>query len=177
MGESVYIFGRGATERGNRAFQNFANQVLSDGKERGRMFDFGNLNRVVEREHRKKGISLQSKQILLRDSTVLKYISHGKEGKLPTNEYYKLDKLIRKPTHIYVDEGNGGNREQKKKNGKGFLFVYTTRYSSGKVLKAVIQTNYGKRGMKNTLKSIGIVDKKKMDAEDENGKRQYRKIK
>ena len=178
MGESIHMFGRSAADRNSRAFQNFANEVLKDGLPRGRMFDFGNLNRVVLREHKKRGIPLNSEKILLRDNSVLKYISHGKEGKLPPNEYYKLDKLIKKPTHIYVDRSNDGVNDTKKRNKKdGFIIVYTTRYSSGKILKSVIETNYNDKRMKNRLKSVGIVSKDEMSVLNKDKKHQYKKIK
>lgn len=178
MSEPIYMYGRSADDRNNRAFQNFTNMVLKDGMPRGRMFDFGELNRVVLREHRKRGVPLMSKRILLRDNTILKYITHDKDGKVPSNKYHLIDKLIKKPTHIYVDVGNdGANDTRKRSKNNGFIIVYTMRYSSGKILKAIIETNYNKRGMQNTLKSFGIVAKEELNVIRKDGKRQYRKIK
>ena len=147
-----------------------AAKVKKDGKARGEKYNFGKINRVVEREMRKKDIPLKSTNVVMRDDTILKYEDHPKAAKgavLPPNKYYLLDKLVRKPTHIYVDTTKGKP-----------MFVYTTRYSSGKVIKAIIEVNYKANKMTyNSLKSVGIVDKDKMNSTLSNGKRQYKKIK
>lgn len=178
MGEltSTIIHGKG-TDSNIRSLQNFAAKIIRDGKARGAKFNFGNINRVVEREMKKHGLSLKTKSVMMRDDTILKYENHPKAAKgavLPANKYYMLDKLTRKPTHVYVDT-----------TATKPIFIYTTRFSSGKVLKAVIETNYKANKMTyNSLKSIGIIDKTKMDRKKNvtrNGKKVkvpvYKKIK
>ena len=173
----MVIYGKGAN-REIRSLQNFAAEIRRDGKPRGRKFSFGKINRVVERELKKRNIPLKSKDLLMRDDTILKYENHPKIAKgaaLPQSKYYLLDKLTKKPTHIYVDTTSDKP-----------IFIYTTRFSKGGIIiKAVIEVNYEANKMiYNSLKSIGIQDKTKMDRTKvviKNGKkvkeRIYKKIK
>ena len=154
MGEPVYIYGM-TLGRADPSFQYFVKNTLSDGKPRGNAYYVGKADRVIARDMRKKGLVLLSDKVIIKDNTVLKYISHAKNGKgaaLSFREYWKLPKLVKSPTHIYIDT-----------HQKNLVYVITTRYSSGKVLKAVIHPNYSKKGEGFTvLKSIGIVNKTNM---------------
>lgn len=164
MGEPILIYGM-ARRRADQSFQNFVRNTLSDAKPRGKAYYVGKADRVIARDMKKKGLSLLSDNVIIEDNTVLKYISHAKSTKgatLSFKEYWKVPKLVKSPTHIYED-----------KNQKELVYVITTRYSSGKVLKVVVHPNYTKKGEVYTvIKSIGIVNKTNMA-----NNKQYRKIK
>ena len=90
MGEltSTVIYGKG-TDSNIRSLQNFAAKVKKDNKARGEKYNFGKINRVVEREMRKKGIPLKTTNVVMRDDTILKYEDHPKAAKgevLPPNK-------------------------------------------------------------------------------------------
>lgn len=164
MGESIFVYGV-AQGREEQSFLHYVKNTILSGKPKGKAYYVWNADRVIARDMRKKGMSLLSNRVIMRDETVLKYISHGKTKKgaaLSFREYWKIPKLVKSPTHVYED-----------KKQKQLVYVVTERYSSGKVLKAVIHPNYTKKGRTYTvLKSIGIVDKQNMTKND-----QYRKIK
>lgn len=144
--------------------QGFANNVLNDGKSRGRSYELSKIDRTVKRDMNKKGISLETDIVTIKDNTVLKYVSHPKRAKgaaIDLNKFWMVEKAVTKPNHIYEDT---------KQNQ--LVYVYSSRYTKGKTLKVVIQPNYKEKGkVYNILKSIGVVAK-----EDMNGA-QYRKIK
>lgn len=148
-----------------KTVQGFADEVLADGYSRGREFRIGTFNEVAQRELQNQKIELNSKDVVITDDVILKYVSHPKRDKnaeLPANRYDKLKNIVNNPTHVYIDT--------KQKN---LVFVFTSKKEKGKVIKAIIQPNK-KVGKKRTnkLKSIGVVD-----AHNITNDKQFKKIK
>ncbi len=163
MSEESFIYGNVMARR-QEQLQRFVNEVLSDGKSRGKAHFLSNIPFNVYQDIRRRGMHLQSDHIFLPDKSVIKYISHpkGKKGAtLPFKEFWKIVNTATNPKNVYVDT--------KQKN---LVYAFTSRYNKGRVIKIIMQPNYkyGKRKV-NIITSIGVVDKRKM------GNPQYLKIK
>lgn len=152
MSEESFIYGN-VTARRHEQVQRFVNEVLSDGKPRGKAHLLSNIPFPIFQDSKRRGINLKSDHIFISDRAVLKYISHPKAAKgatLPFNEFWKTVNITSRPKNIYLDS--------KRKN---LVYVFTSRGAKGKSIKMVVEPNYkyGKQRV-NMVTSIGVVDKR-----------------
>lgn len=144
--------------------QEFADLVIADGFSRGRKLSVGTISDSIVSDLKNKGITLQSQDVIITDSVIIKYNKHVKAKKgatIDSDKYRLVEKTVKKPSHIYEDTAQ-----------KYLVYVNTRLYSKGRLLKVVIHPNYSSKGeVINLIKSIGVVDKDKMKSP------QYTKIK
>lgn len=147
------------------SLQQFADAVIKAGKPTGQVKQIGRIDETIKEDMAKKGVAIETETIVIPDSKILRYLSHPKANKGATidiQRYGEIEATINAPEHIYEDIIR-----------KELVYVYTSPYEAGKVLKVIVQPNYNFKGVKTNLaKSWGIVDRANM--EDTN---QYRKIK
>lgn len=165
MGEGILIYGISGTRRKyTRDLQVFADRVVKTGRAKGSVYIFGKTNKTYLNDLKKRGVVLKSDTAAITDKTILKYTDHPKRGKgaaVNFNRMVMVEKAVKKPKNVYIDTHR--NR---------LVYISSTKYANNKVLKVVIEPNQ-KIGKKyyNQVKSIGVVDKDKMNHP------QYKKIK
>lgn len=155
----------------SRRVVGFAEDVIADGKSRGRRMKIGRVDSFMgKHKYRQRGFD-RTAPLYLTDDTILKYLNHpkGKKGAtVPTRLLPHVVRALNNPKHIYQDV-SGKNLK------KGYMiYVGTLRHPEfkGKVIKAVVHANYSQHGeVYHKVKSFGIVDKTNMRDS------QYRKIK
>lgn len=144
--------------------QAFANAVLADGMKKGRELVVGSISKEVVMDLQQKGITLETKDVTIDDTVIVKYIKHVKNQKgavVASDRYWMVEKTLRNPTHIFEDTGQNY-----------IVYVNTRAYSRGRALKVVVHPNYKSKGRTlNYLKSIGVIYTVDMKG------RQFRKIK
>jgi len=155
----------------HRTLQSFADFVLADNKNRGRKYRVGKISKYVLNDMKRQGIKLESKEVVIFDETVRKYVTHPKRLKgaaINLRKMVKAERAVKHPKNVYQDM-----MEENK-----LAYICTRGYSPKKCVKVVIDVNYHYKGkVMNKIVSIGIIDPKKMDVLDRNGNRRYRKIK
>lgn len=154
MAEGVLLYGMNPARRRQEVVQRFVNDVLADGKPRGKAHQVSVVPPEVYQRLRGLGY-LQTDHIFLLDNTILKYRNHpkGKKGAtLPFDQFWKLANIARNPKNAYMDGKRGG-----------LVFVFASRYGKGKVVKVVVEPNYKFKGrIINAITSIGVIDSREM---------------
>ena len=155
----------------SRRVVGFAEDVIADGKSRGRRMKIGRVDSFMgKHKYRQRGFD-RTAPLYLTDDTIIKYINHpkGKTGAtVPTKLLPAFVRALNNPKHIYQDVSG---KNLKKGN---LIYVGTLRHPDykGKVIKAVVHAGYTQRGeVFHKVKSFGIVKREDMKG------RQYVKIK
>ncbi|MBD5244581.1 MAG: hypothetical protein HDS57_03855 [Barnesiella sp.] len=154
MGEESFIYGNVLSRRREQV-QRFVDDVLSDGKPRGRAHFLSNIPFPIFQDSKRRGIILKSDHIFISDRAVLKYISHPKVSKgatLSFKEFWKTVNIASRPRNVYIDS--------KRKN---LVYVFASRGGKGKSIKMVVEPNYkyGRQRV-NMVTSIGVIEKSRM---------------
>lgn len=167
-GDAGDIYGRFTL---SRKVIGFAEDVITDGKTRGRKIKIGRVNNFMgKNKFRQRGFD-RTAPLYLTDDTVIKYIHHpkGKKGAtVPVKLLPAVVRALNNPKHIYQDMSSKNIRSG------NMIYVGTLRHPGyrGKVIKAVVHANFTRNGeVFHKVKSFGIVDRTNM------GDQQYRKIK
>lgn len=138
------------------SFQQFANEVREKKRSIGKAMWIGVLDGEIIADMHNRGMLLETRDIVVLDKTILKYINHPKESKGATvapDRYNEILKAINTPLHIYEDT-----------NSKVLVYIYTHPYEPGRVVKVVVHPNFKHKGsVVNAAKSWGVVDENKMD--------------
>ena len=146
------------------SFQQFANEVREKKRSIGKAMWIGVLDGEIIADMHNRGMLLETRDIVVLDKTILKYINHPKESKGATvspDRYNEILKAINTPLHIYEDT-----------NSKVLVYIYTHPYEPGRVVKVVVHPNFKHKGsVVNAAKSWGVVEAIQMDMKN------YRKIK
>lgn len=122
------------------------------------------LNKAFLTDLHRRGVEVKSDFAAITDKTILKYRNHPKRAKGAVASFHRfrmVEAAVKKPKNVYIDTKRSR-----------LIYVSSVKYSKGKALKVVIEPNQkiGKRYY-NSVVSIGVVDKVKMNAP------QYKKIK
>jgi len=145
--------------------QSFADKVFATKKACNEVKVLGIIDVAVVCDMQSMGKEMQSDQILITDKKMLKYLNHPKASKgavIDQKRYSEVEKMIKNPKAIYRDITTSE-----------ILYVYSSEYSSGTVIKVIIHPNYLLKGnFCNLLKSIGIITANKL-----NNNKQYIRIK
>lgn len=159
-GDSGDIYGRFTL---SRKVVGFAEEVIADGKTRGRKIKIGRVNRFMgKNKYHQRGFD-RTAPLYLTDDTIIKYINHpkGKKGAtVPVKLLPAVVRALNNPKHIYQDISSKNLR-----NGN-MIYVGALRHPGykGKIVKAVVHANFSRNGeVFHNVKSFGIVDKKNMN--------------
>lgn len=169
MAEGVLLYGMNPARRRQEVVQRFVNDVLADGKSRGRAMQVSTLPPSLYRHLKKMGI-VKTDHIFLPDNTILKYRNHEKSKKgapLPYSEFWKVVNISNSPSAAYIDT-----------HRNTLVFALTSRHHKGKVIKIIIEPNYNFKGrIANVITSIGVVQRVNMKQKKNDGSIMYQKLK
>ena len=159
------MYGNARRREYTRTLQEFANRVVNRSKPNGSMYIFGKTSKSILENLRSAGIEIKSETAVITDRTVNKYINHpkAKKGAVVSFRRFRIvESAVKHPKNVYIDTKRSR-----------LVYVASTRYSSKKVLKVVIEPNQKVRGKYySKVTSIGVVNRTDM-----NDRKQYKKIK
>ena len=158
------MYGNASRRKYTRSLQEFANRVVNRSKPNGSIYVFGKTSKSILDNLRSAGIEIKSDTAVITDRTVNKYINHpkAKKGAVVSFRRFRIvEAAVKHPRNVYIDTKRSR-----------LVYVASTRYSSKKVLKVVIEPNQKVRGKYySKVTSIGVVNKGNMRT------KQYKKIK
>ena len=130
----------------------------------GTVVKLGDIHPAIICELAKINILLEDTRVIIDQRSATKYFTHPKSKKgalLPIDEYELLEKAVVNPFKLYEDATQGD-----------LVYIYSYPYTSGKLVKLVVQPNYQKNGRTyNNAKSWGIIQEGNL-----NNPKQYRLI-
>ncbi len=153
------------------SLRQYHDEIFNDKKTGRQVFNAGKMDEAIKNDIKLKqsnGFKIDTPAndfVVIKDGTILKYMSHPKAVKgavVPDERLEEILQIIKSPKHIYEDTGS-----------KELVYICTGEAKEGKVIKVVIHPNYTlKKGIKvNAAKSWGISEESKMRGP------QYRQIK
>ena len=133
----------------------FASNLLTRRRGDGSVCRICEISSAIISDMLSKGLKLQTKDIIITQRQVFKYMKHPKTNKganIPLEDYAFIETALKNPSHIYADTVQ-----------KHLVYVCTLTYCFDKLVKVVVEPNYRSHGVViNVAKSWGIVEKSKM---------------